>query len=504
MHITLELPWSADRTIQQMGRPPANAAVVVAALRAARQPIGGNQRFATSVVKKLASLGALTQGDRRATGIAKGWGCFNLDTKHGREALIDIYHHAAAAQPRGRRRRRARRTGPSSRRRGSRDFEAARSSGSSRRTQRLVGVDLDDDYDVLDRVSDDLRTRIEAAAPPPAAAGYGSHDDDDAPMGDADAVEAATRAHVAQCDALVAARVWLNLVGVDVENLGTKEFRRGGPLQLVAPVPQPLLGLEVDRQQTIFDYFASYLDVIIKNAKRDGAFDHGVLELRGRSIAVHSEQRVDCRTPADVPIAVHHLKVDRGVSWDEANRILAEAGGDQDAAARAEQVEESADGMTVWRLSNRQKMFGERDGLYDRHEQRGGGRRPRHHRHREGDASVRGRRSNLFRESVRVAASRARARDDVARARARAPRTRARRARATHARAASRRRLRADRPRNGSDTMSWNDLSIGGYRRVSRSIRRTRQADRCLQKRSGTSSSRSRPAAPRGTPTITS
>ena len=56
---------------------------------------------------------------------------------------------------------------------------------------------------MLDRVSDDLRTLIEAAAP--GGGGYGSDDDDDAPMGDADAVEAATRALVAECDALVAA-----------------------------------------------------------------------------------------------------------------------------------------------------------------------------------------------------------------------------------------------------------------------------------------------------------
>ena len=49
-------------------------------------PLGGERRFASSVVRKLESLGALTQGDRRAAGVARGWGCFNLDTPLGRKA----------------------------------------------------------------------------------------------------------------------------------------------------------------------------------------------------------------------------------------------------------------------------------------------------------------------------------------------------------------------------------------------------------------------------------
>ncbi|VEL14155.1 unnamed protein product [Protopolystoma xenopodis] len=48
--------------------------------------LAGEQRFASTVAKRLESLGALTHGDRRATE-TRDLSRFNIDTKMGREAL---------------------------------------------------------------------------------------------------------------------------------------------------------------------------------------------------------------------------------------------------------------------------------------------------------------------------------------------------------------------------------------------------------------------------------
>lgn len=126
MHLTIELPWSADKAIQQLGRShrsnqlsapiyklvftsvgaprlveghggmgQAGAVLGLGPRRACRpartsppcpRPAGGERRFAAAVARRLQSLGALTRGDRRA---ASGLDLseFNLDSPLGRKSL---------------------------------------------------------------------------------------------------------------------------------------------------------------------------------------------------------------------------------------------------------------------------------------------------------------------------------------------------------------------------------------------------------------------------------
>lgn len=92
VHITLELPWSADRAMQQLGRTHRSNQTSCPRFRLLVTDLGGESRFAAAVARRLESMGALTQGDRRAGPVVSTLSSFNFQDKWGEKALGSFYN----------------------------------------------------------------------------------------------------------------------------------------------------------------------------------------------------------------------------------------------------------------------------------------------------------------------------------------------------------------------------------------------------------------------------
>ncbi|XP_074602022.1 protein strawberry notch isoform X2 [Brevipalpus obovatus] len=231
VHITIELPWSADRAIQQFGRTHRSNQVNAPEYVFLISDLAGEQRFASIVAKRLESLGALTHGDRRATE-SRDLSKYNIDTKYGRQALEIV-------------------------------------------VRSIIGG---------------------AKAPVGPPVWYRSDFFRDCREG---------------------------FIGVGLISFNPRErsFVPEKDFQVMSKFLNRILGLKVEVQNAVFQYFSDTLDAVVKQAKKLGRYDLGIMDLTsdiGKVERIEHKSFIIKHSTGTAKIEFHVVKVERGMPWEDA------------------------------------------------------------------------------------------------------------------------------------------------------------------------------------------
>uniref|UniRef100_A0A8C5UF42 Protein strawberry notch homolog 2 n=1 Tax=Malurus cyaneus samueli TaxID=2593467 RepID=A0A8C5UF42_9PASS len=233
VHMTLELPWSADRAIQQFGRTHRSNQVSAPEYVFLISELAGERRFASIVAKRLESLGALTHGDRRATE-SRDLSKYNFENKYGTKALLHvlstILSHTESRVP------------------VPRSYQGGHDAFFHEMKQGLISVGI---------CCNQMK--------------YGA-------------------------------------VSMEKDCSITKFLNR-------------ILGLEVDKQNMLFQYFSDTFDYLIEKDKKEGKYDMGILDLAPGVDEIYEESKETFLTPGhpqDGQVVFYKISVDRGLKWEEA------------------------------------------------------------------------------------------------------------------------------------------------------------------------------------------
>eukprot|EP00927_Polykrikos_kofoidii_P082291 TRINITY_DN8141_c0_g8_i1.p1 TRINITY_DN8141_c0_g8~~TRINITY_DN8141_c0_g8_i1.p1 ORF type:complete len:1516 (+),score=306.24 TRINITY_DN8141_c0_g8_i1:61-4548(+) len=98
--VCLELPWAADKAVQQLGRVHRSNQLFAPAFTCVVTDLAGETRFISAVTRRLKNLGAMTRGDRQCglgtSGDAFGFGHMDLMSgPYGQQALAKLMQDVA-------------------------------------------------------------------------------------------------------------------------------------------------------------------------------------------------------------------------------------------------------------------------------------------------------------------------------------------------------------------------------------------------------------------------
>lgn len=234
VHITIELPWSADKAIQQFGRTHRSNQVNAPKYIFMISKLAGEKRFANSVAKRLESLGALTHGDRRATE-SRDLSQFNFDAKYSKKALETLMNV-------------------------------------------IQGTEVSPIP--LPTLFKDIRSSMVSVG-------------------------------------LLEYNKYLDTYTLDKDYTQINRFLNR------------LLGMKVEVQNCLFDYFIEIMDTYIRFAKRSGEYDQGIMVLSSNNGRVrrleHTEFKYKHSESVTTIIELHKVAVERGISWERAFEIYGQS-----------------------------------------------------------------------------------------------------------------------------------------------------------------------------------
>ena len=218
VHITLELAWSAEKAIQQLGRSHRSNASSSPSYELVVSDLAGETRFVSAVARRLESLGAITRGDRRAAS-ALDLSQFNYEGKYGQKALKLMYERVVQGQE-------------------------------------LIGnLFTTDDVEYIDKCTIEMGLATENGE-----------------------ISSSTRA------------------------AGVKRFLAR------------LLGLKPQDQNKMLSLFGRSVEHVVSEAKRDGTYDDGIVDLKGE-VSIVEKPRVLINEQNNTKVTAQIIRVDRGVSF---------------------------------------------------------------------------------------------------------------------------------------------------------------------------------------------